>query len=166
MASKASVDKISGIPQEPPSPNKFLYAVSHLVPTPAPPVTPAPPFLWIVEEGDCETDADCIQSPNYPASYGNNHYCKIKTTTPGKVSVKDFDTEGQYDKITISGTGYAGSTGPDCVEIKSSMEWTSDNSVVRGGWKICLADLSSECAPAPATPTPPTPPPTPATPTP
>jgi hypothetical protein len=47
-----------------------------------------------------------------------------------------FSTEHVYDKVTVNGVQYSGSTGPDGV-VASSMTWWSDGSVVRDGWKIC-----------------------------
>ena len=43
-----------------------------------------------------------------------------------------LSTEHVYDKVTVNGVQYSGSTGPDGV-VASSMTWWSDGSVVRDG---------------------------------
>ena len=52
-----------------------------------------------------------------------------------------FSTESGYDKLTVGGTSYSGSAGPDGVSVSSStsITWRSDSNGAKTGWKICLS---------------------------
>jgi len=51
-----------------------------------------------------------------------------------------FTTEAGYDKLTVGRTQYSGTVGPQGVIVVEAdvISWSSDSSVVRSGWKICL----------------------------
>merc|ERR1711879_915524 len=69
-----------------------------------------------------------------------------------QLSVKDFSTESNHDAITVKGSDYSGSNGPNCALAEGIIHWTSDSSVVNGGWKICPA-VGSDCGGPPELPT-------------
>ena len=62
--------------------------------------------------------------------------CTVTFSSSAVLTSWAFSTEHVYDKVTVNGVQYSGSTGPDGV-VASSMTWWSDGSVVRDGWKIC-----------------------------
>merc|ERR1711879_266058 len=70
-----------------------------------------------------------------------------------QLSVKDFSTESNHDAITVKGSDYSGSNGPNCALAEGIIHWTSDSSVVNGGWKICPA-VGSDCGGPSELPTP------------
>jgi len=127
-------------------------------PGPPPPPAPAVP---VSVQGPCVLDDDgCVTSPNFPANYGNNERCTIGPNF-GVISVSEFNTERNWDKLFVDGTAfhgrYTGSNGPlHGAEAVGDITWNSDGSVVKKGWKICR-----EAPPPPPTPGPPTPAPTP-----
>merc|ERR1712194_909972 len=91
-----------------------------------------------VRSGSCTTDGNgCAKSPNYPSGYNKNQACLLHSDgiTIGSVV---FVTEKGYDKLTLSGQQYSGTTGPAVGEfVEGSINWTSDYSVQASGWKIC-----------------------------
>lgn len=78
-------------------------------------------------------------SPNWPSYYGDKHKCKIKIKNPNgaKLQVVDFLLEHRYDFLTVNHKKYTGSTGPMDTVAKGTIEWSSDYSVKKTGWKIC-----------------------------
>merc|ERR1712193_447484 len=101
---------------------------------------PPAEHMWKVESGACTMDAaGCIQSPHYPSKYENNERCIITVTESIAVPivVEKFQTEARYDKLTVDGVEYSGSTGPDGVTPKEVITWSSDTSVTSDGWKLC-----------------------------
>uniref|UniRef100_A0A7S1QPE4 Peptidase C1A papain C-terminal domain-containing protein n=1 Tax=Alexandrium catenella TaxID=2925 RepID=A0A7S1QPE4_ALECA len=133
---------------------------------PAP--TPAPPPAFAVD-GDCDLTPDgCVSSANYPQFYGKSQKCTI-TKEFGNIQVLDFNTEHEYDVLTVNGKDYSGSEGPHGVVPTQDITWSSDSLLNAQGWKICpnpQRQQQHNPAPAPAN-TPATPAPTPApTPTP
>jgi subtilisin family serine protease len=173
ITSGARQGKISSLPAapEPASPNLLLNAILAGVET----TTQPPPSYakWEVESGDCSLadgpdGDDCVQSPNYPSSYSDNHKCVINTNhiffASRTINVATYNTEAQYDKLTVNGVSYTGTDGPNGIKPVASITWSADNSVVKGGWKICAGEGGAGPAPTPTPPTPPpaTPAPTPA----
>merc|ERR1719409_2383431 len=103
LTSGARQGKISSLPESPASPNLLLNAVLAGVETTT---QPPPSFAkWEVESGDCSLvdgpdGDDCVQSPNYPAGYSDNHKCVINTNhiffASKAINVANFNTEAQY----------------------------------------------------------------------
>merc|ERR1712232_241723 len=100
---------------------------------------------WIVLSGDCSFDVggECIRSPNFPENYGNNEACEIGVNpsrwTSSSLVANSFDTEARWDTLTVNGQRYSGSTVTfNGVVPTRSILWTSDGSVVRSGWSICM----------------------------
>jgi len=101
---------------------------------------PAPAPAFEVTSGSCTVDAgNCVLTPNWPNNYGNKNQCKIKVKKQGgvKLQVVDFLLEGTYDYLKVNSKKYSGSTGPMDTVAKGTMEWSSDRSVTKTGWKIC-----------------------------
>ena len=113
-----------------------LVAVSCGAAPPPPPA--APPS--VSSTGPCKTYGNCACSSNYDASctfysgskYKNNEECTVTFSSSAVLTSWAFSTEHVYDKVTVNGVQYSGSTGPDGV-VASSMTWWSDGSVVRDG---------------------------------
>lgn len=92
----------------------------------------------------------CVTSPGWPERYGNNQRCKIHMPQ-GPIDVKDFDTEASgYDELEVNGVDHQGSRAYSLngVIADGPIEWTSDYSVTRTGWKICVTPSAT---PAPTT---------------
>ena len=103
--------------------------------------------------GPCKASGNCACSSNYDEScssysgtYNSNEECTVTISPSAVLTSSAFSTESGYDKLTVNGVQYSGSTGPNDVAA-SSMSWSSDYSMVHSGWKICT------------TPPPPPPPP-------
>jgi len=108
-------------------------------PTPAPVPTPAPPpGSWSVSGSGCSIDGDCVSSSNHPSEYGNNQECTLSVYQVA-LTVDAFSTESGYDKLTVDGTDYSGSSGPPSGTYTAEISWSTDFSVVNSGWKLCKA---------------------------
>jgi len=98
------------------------------------------PSLIIIEGTGCVRDGECVTSKNYPSSYGNDEKCKIRGFEGRQVQFERFDVESHgacaYDALTINGDKKCGSTKPVAVAT-TPIEWKTDGSVVKGGWKMC-----------------------------
>ena len=133
LYSTAWQDDLSGL--FPNDMNAELYVGEGGAPQPVP--TPAPPpGSWSISGSGCSASDGCITSSNHPASYGNNEECTV-TLTQVDVRVDAFDTEANYDFLTVGGTRYSGSSGPASGTYSGFIQWTSDFSVVTSGWKLC-----------------------------
>jgi len=107
-------------------------------PTPAPPTPPPPPpGTWVVTGSGCEEDSNCVQSKNHPGNYGNNEACSIELSGSVSVTVEEFSTESGYDFLTVGGRRYSGSNGPASGSYTGSINWESDYSVTKSGWRLC-----------------------------
>jgi hypothetical protein len=76
------------------------------------------------------------------SEYGNNEYCSIlvnpDTTYTGPLSIKRFETEHDYDVLTVNGEAYSGDRGPQDIVPRGAITWRSDESVKGHGWRICM----------------------------
>jgi len=109
-------------------------------PTPTPAPTPAPaPGSWVVEGTGCQVSGNCISSKNHPSNYGNGEECSIRLYGAIDIDVQAFNTESRYDYLTMGGTSYSGTSGPPSGTYSGAIQWSSDSSVVRSGWKLCRA---------------------------
>jgi len=113
---------------------------------PAPPPASIGDLPWRVTDGACITSGRCIQSPNYPGTYGPNQKCTIQVSPVNTlpVGVTHFETERNYDFLIISGQRYSGSSTwgnppPDGLTPTTDIEWESDHSIQDSGWEICLS---------------------------
>ena len=60
----------------------------------------------------------------------------------------EFNTESNYDYMTIGSTLYSGTAGPTNVYMAAgdTIFWESDGSATRGGWTICAGSGSGSSA--------------------
>ena len=63
---------------------------------------------WIVG-GPCEFKDMCLESPNYPYSYGPHESCVASLPAFSTIRIDDFVTEKYFDPLTINGYMYSGS---------------------------------------------------------
>jgi len=132
---------------KPNSPNILLYTGSD-TPAPTPPPPPPPPPTpaptgdgWSVTSGECKFDENnCVMSPNFPQQYNHSQGCVIACEqTLGAITAVTFQTEANFDKLTIGSAKYHGSNGPTYVIPSGTISWSSDSSVASKGWKLCKA---------------------------
>jgi len=90
-------------------------------------------------EMQCPKQADgCYTNPGGHVGYGNRQECAIKWTPGQKIHVRSFETEENYDFLSIDGVYYSGTNGPQgVVPSRGNIKWSSDNSVTKSGFKIC-----------------------------
>lgn len=74
--------------------------------------------------------------------YTNHHDCEI--TASGPFTVEEFHTENYFDKLTIDGTVYSGSSSYSYSSVPrgemtatGTIQWHSDFVVTNKGWKMC-----------------------------
>ncbi len=99
--------------------------------------------------GSCAISSDgCVTSPGYPSNYASGQKC-VFTMPELPLRVEAFSTEGSYDKLKVNGQDYSGERGTDDVTPSGGIEWTSDGSTERSGWKICAPPGTSceQCPP-------------------
>ncbi|KAK3236856.1 hypothetical protein CYMTET_53029 [Cymbomonas tetramitiformis] len=126
-------------------------------PPPSPPLPPPPPPpLFRMTSGRCTTAAAgrCIQSPDYPTNYGNNENCNIAMLSAGTLQVTAFNTESGFDFFYVGSARYDGTSGPNNVAVTAgtTLRFTTDGSVTRSGWYICLSMPSPPPPPCPFSP--------------
>jgi len=92
-----------------------------------------------VTSGPCKVDAGCVTSPNYPKHYGYHEACTIEAPRIA-LALDSFETESHYDKLTVNGDAYSGEKKPNDIVPVEAIHWTSDYSISRKGWKLCLAE--------------------------
>ena len=97
------------------------------------------------------TEVAAMYQVNRGTSYSDNEHASIIVSGPGSVRFIFFNTEQNYDFITILGTGYSGNTAPNAppetISIPAGtheITWRSDGSVTAGGWKFMYESLVSD----------------------
>jgi hypothetical protein len=87
--------------------------------------------------------ANCVTSANYPSHYDNDQACTVAISPATAVDVVAFETESGYDIITVNGVDYddfsisGDGSGLDG-KVTTGLDWVSDGSATRSGWKICF----------------------------
>ncbi|CAK0868355.1 unnamed protein product [Prorocentrum cordatum] len=128
-----------------------IYAGTQYTPTPdddTAGVEVPSGVAWAVVSGPCTKDSsDCILSPNYPNTYGDDEKCVIGVNVDeiSYVTAETFSTEWGYDVLKINGQTYSGTVGPYFVKPVAAIVWSSDSELGGTGWRLCTE----------ATPTPP-----------
>ena len=109
-----------------------------------------------VVAGDCELSGQllqlsdgtvtgaCVSSPNFLSggNYSNDQSCEIVPAGRGLVTAESFDTD-EKDVLAFVGLNpFAGdglANGPNEATVTSAtlIQWSSDASLTRSGWKIC-----------------------------
>ena len=71
--------------------------------------------------------------------HGNNEACTVKVLAAGALTATEFSTESCCDYVTIGGTRYAGTSGPQNVRVaeNEAFTWRTDHSGTRSGWVLC-----------------------------
>ena len=96
-----------------------------------------------VDAGPCEANGTCVSSSNYPASsatyYAANERCVITVQETAPLRVVRFDTEEEYDTLSVGSNEYSGSVGPDGAVVHKGQQiiWSSDDSKQKSGWSVC-----------------------------
>jgi len=137
-------------------------------PTPAPTSspTPTPPtplsYMWASIVGACTLDGACVESPNYPNYYSTDQSCTIQIdlNAAAPIEVESFNTESYFDRLTVNGRAYSGTNGPSGVIPTANIQWASDFSVQKSGWRLCAGIPGVTSSPTPAPTSSPTPAPT------
>ena len=96
-----------------------------------------------VNTGLCTTSGSCIYSPNYPSNYGNSQTCKITVKSALSDDIlrsQAFNTEWNYDKLTVAGKTFSGTTGPSGITmaVDDIISWRTDSGSVKSGFHVCL----------------------------
>jgi len=103
-----------------------------------------------VSSGPCTTtdNGQCVQSPNYPQSYGYNEFCEIMPPSE-KFSADYFVTEGFSDWLKVGHQKYSGRrrrwgvAGPNQAFTTAPIVWSSDGSGIRKGFRICVDSMAA-----------------------
>ena len=66
---------------------------------------------WSNVSGPCKSYGGCVQSPGYPAAYGENQSCIINVSAPVRITAFHFAT-GHLDVFSVDGVEYSGHEGP------------------------------------------------------
>ena len=110
---------------------------------------------WTVTAGDdCELSSDGACVTDGEGNYGNYEACTVRAEAALTLQVVSFDVEAQiacgFDSLTVGGTKYCGSTGPDGVVMAAgdTMQWRSDGSVTRDGFVICARGVPPPSPPS------------------
>jgi len=100
----------------------------------------------VVEGGQfCQMTSDNCVTDGLGA-HNDNERCVIQVQRAGVLVTPEFDVEshGQcdWDSVEVGGTRYCGTDGPAGVRVSAqdTITWTSDSSVTRSGWTICLVE--------------------------
>jgi hypothetical protein len=130
------------------------------------PVAAASPTLLTVTAGPCELTNDGTCVTDGPGEYGNDERCLMHAMMTVTLSASAFNTEHGFDYVTIGGTLYSGTSGPNGVVMAAgeTFTWFSDASNTRSGFVICASSAPQLVPPKPPAPPPPlAPPPVPPT---
>jgi len=104
-----------------------------------------------IVSGGCSLEGDCVESPGYPQNYGHDQTCQInvdQNAWVGKgIQVESFNTEENFDKLTVNGNVYHGSTGPASITPTGQILWSADFSVATKGWKLCAVTVTTTTPP-------------------
>jgi len=119
--------------------------------------------LFDVSGDGCEVEDNCVMSKTAQRQkYANEKQCQInvdpKAWTGKAIKVANFQTEDYFDTLTVNGKQYSGAraAGLDGITPTATIEWTSDYSITRKGWKLCAVEGGSK-PPAPSPPNAPMP---------
>jgi len=100
--------------------------------------------VWILDDGPCNVNGDCLTSPNFPDNYDNDQYCLAHVEGgSSNAFTTTFSTEKKFDILMINGEEYSGDLTLDVVipEI-APVIWSSDIIVPDQGFELCLGDRS------------------------
>jgi len=125
----------------------FMVCASTATPSSAP--TVRTPNLFRVESsfpvGTCHVTSDGMCITDGDGSYGNRERCTFRVLQPNTLRVEMFATESCCDTLTVGARPYRGSSGPEGVSVATNnlISWSTDHSVVSGGFDICGSTLAA-----------------------
>ena len=96
----------------------WIDEVMTSVPTTTTTPAPCTDCMWSVTSGPCSVDSEmCAHSPNYPSNYGNSQSCTLVVNAEhaSPLNVMAFNTETDFDFLTVNGVDYSGGFGPNGV---------------------------------------------------
>jgi len=98
---------------------------------------------WTVQ-GGCSIvpdDGECVTSPNFPQAYPSGASCTMSLIGHKRrfLEVVSYDVEQSYDDVYIDGRPLQLSRSAPVVA--HNLTWSSDASVVGGGWQLCARVL-------------------------
>ncbi|CAJ1406501.1 unnamed protein product [Effrenium voratum] len=111
--------------------------------------------MWRSVSRPCAIDDEgCVMSHSFPRYYGAQEHCRleIEEALAGPLRVTDFNTERRHDFLTINGKAYSGTEGPQGVVPHGDIEWRSDHSISKRGWRLCPPLPAQAAEPAKAAP--------------
>jgi hypothetical protein len=73
---------------------------------------------------------------------------EIDSGFAGPIAVESFNTESGYDKLTVNGMEYDGTTGPSGITPTTFIVWSSDSDATLGGWRLCMEEPMPTPTPA------------------
>ena len=120
-----------------------IYLVNTIHLRSQPPMTVNGSGCAVVDSGRC------VQSTGYnDTGYSNNEACTITNPPAVPISVTSFSVEAHsscvWDHLTVNGARYCGSNSPEgIVPDGTSIEWRTDGSVTRAGWRLCFAPFTA-----------------------
>ena len=98
--------------------------------------------------GPCQVKGGCLESPNYPSSYGSNESCAASLPAFSVITIDDFHTEKYFDYLSINGYRYSGFGSKilkgTSTALWSNISWSSDGwnagNQTHGQlrWRICV----------------------------
>jgi hypothetical protein len=103
------------------------------------------PFKVVEGAQFCQITSDnCITDGS--GFHANNERCVIQVQRSGVLAIREFNVESHWqcswDSVAIGGIKYCGTaeSGPAGVgvSVQDTITWTSDHSVTKSGWTICL----------------------------
>lgn len=105
--------------------------------------------LWTKNQGNCKVEGKCISSNNVQGTYGNNENCVLTARMRGALAFEgSFDIERGYDVLKVDGKDVRqASELPNVIDDGKSVTFTSDGSVTKGPWKICMSEPPAPPAP-------------------
>jgi len=101
--------------------------------------------MWLPMKGSCTVDkVGCLLSPGYPEAYRGDHcVVGVNASNAGPISVKRFNTETDYNVLTLNGDDFSGTRGPEGVIPSGLLEWRADRPAGSGLWKLCRHELAT-----------------------
>ncbi|GMH78512.1 hypothetical protein TrST_g6502 [Triparma strigata] len=90
----------------------------------------------------CYVSGACFGTGSADGMYSDNEACTFTFSDDVGFAVGRFDTESNYDKLTVNGNQYSGTSGPSAGSVTAGQEitWSSDGGGQRPGFEICTGD--------------------------
>ena len=79
--------------------------------------------------------------------YSNNEWAYIQFEGPGLIQFTDFDTEFDWDFLTVDGTMLSGSSAPADMQLSNGRKeigWSSDSTITKNGWALVVTFETTE----------------------